>query len=123
MYLLIWPHLTACGILVPRPGIEPTPPVLEARSFNLWTAREVLEVLFCCNLKKGIHKKEKKRQNILLPPEYTVALSTEAQEDRARGCDKRCQDCLQCQCPKGADCLGAPEASALHISTSNNELQ
>ena len=31
----------ACGILVPRPGIEPATPALEARSPNLWTAREV----------------------------------------------------------------------------------
>ena len=31
----------ACGILVPRPGIEPTLPALEAWSANHWTAREV----------------------------------------------------------------------------------
>ena len=30
-----------CGLLVPRPGIEPTPPALEAQSLNQWTAREV----------------------------------------------------------------------------------
>ena len=30
-----------CGILIPRPGIKPVPPALEARSLNLWTAREV----------------------------------------------------------------------------------
>ena len=34
----------ACGILVPRPGIEPTPPALEAQSLNHWTAREVPEM-------------------------------------------------------------------------------
>ena len=32
----------ACGILVPWPGIELMPPVLEARSLNHWTARKVL---------------------------------------------------------------------------------
>ena len=32
----------ACGILVLRPGIEPTAPALEARSLNHWTARGVL---------------------------------------------------------------------------------
>ena len=32
-----------CGILVPRPGIEPVPPVVEAWSLNHWTAREVQE--------------------------------------------------------------------------------
>ena len=36
------PHCEACGILVPRPGIEPIPPAVEARSLNHWTAREVL---------------------------------------------------------------------------------
>ena len=32
---------TACGILVPRPGIRPIPPALEAQSLNHWTAREI----------------------------------------------------------------------------------
>ena len=27
-------HYTACEILVPRPGIEPTPPAMEAQSLN-----------------------------------------------------------------------------------------
>ena len=36
------PRCTACGILVPRPGIEPKPPALAAQSLNHWTAREVL---------------------------------------------------------------------------------
>ena len=30
----------ACGILAPRPGIEPTPPALEGE-VNHWTTREV----------------------------------------------------------------------------------
>ena len=42
VFLFLWPYCTACGILVPSPGIEPVPPGLEARSLNLWTAREVL---------------------------------------------------------------------------------
>ena len=29
------------GILVPRPGVEPLPPAVEAQSLNHWTAREV----------------------------------------------------------------------------------
>ena len=36
-----WPHCTTCGILVPRPGIEPTSSAVEARSLKHWTAREV----------------------------------------------------------------------------------
>ena len=31
----------ACGILVPRPGIEPASPALEGRFFYHWTTREV----------------------------------------------------------------------------------
>ena len=33
-----WP---SCGIFVPPPGIEPTPPAVEAQSHNHWTAREL----------------------------------------------------------------------------------
>ena len=36
-------HRKACGILLPQPAIEPTPPAVEARSLNHWTAREVPE--------------------------------------------------------------------------------
>ena len=36
-----WSHLGACGMLVPQPWIEPTPPALEAWSLNHCTAREV----------------------------------------------------------------------------------
>ena len=53
VYLFIfnfWPHLVACGILVPQPGIEPTLPALEGEilttglpekspSFEISTAR------------------------------------------------------------------------------------
>ena len=35
----------ACGILAPKPGIEPAPPALEAQSLNHWTAREVPSVV------------------------------------------------------------------------------
>ena len=31
----------ACGFLAPQSGIQPVPPVLEARSLNHWTARKV----------------------------------------------------------------------------------
>ena len=41
-YLFIyWPHLLACGILVPQPGIEPVSPAVEKQTLNHWTAREV----------------------------------------------------------------------------------
>ena len=36
-------HRTACRILIPLPGIEPTPPVAEAQSLNHRTTRDVLE--------------------------------------------------------------------------------
>ena len=36
----------ACGILVPRPGIEPRPSVVRAQSPNRWTEREFPGYLF-----------------------------------------------------------------------------
>ena len=49
-FFFFWPHLTACGILVPWPGIKPRPPALGAWSLNHWslnhwTAREVPEAI------------------------------------------------------------------------------
>ena len=38
---IFWLHHAAFGILVPQPGIEPSPPALEAQSLNHWTTREV----------------------------------------------------------------------------------
>ena len=38
--LFFWPCHTACGILVPRPGIEPRPSAVKVWSPNHWTARE-----------------------------------------------------------------------------------
>ena len=39
----VWQCLTACGILVPRPGIEPKPPALKEWSLNHWTTKEIPE--------------------------------------------------------------------------------
>ena len=44
-YIYIWPHQTACRILVSWPGIEPAALALEAWSLNHWTTREVLGTL------------------------------------------------------------------------------
>ena len=41
----LWPHRVACGILLPRLGIEPLPPTVGIWSLNLWTTREVLSCL------------------------------------------------------------------------------
>ena len=40
------PHHAACGILVPRPGIEPRPSAVKARSPNHWNTREFPQVCF-----------------------------------------------------------------------------
>ena len=37
---LFWLCLTACEILIPRPGIEPGPSAVKVQSPNHWTARE-----------------------------------------------------------------------------------
>ena len=55
LFVCLFFGLTACRILVPRPGIEPVPPAVEARSPNHWTAREVpLLFRFWSNIKKKI---------------------------------------------------------------------
>ena len=43
LFFFFWPCCEACWILliVPQPGIEPTPPALEEWSLNNWTSREV----------------------------------------------------------------------------------
>ena len=41
---------TACGILVPQPGIEAMPPALEVWSLNHWTTREVLSSVISLTL-------------------------------------------------------------------------
>ena len=38
---LFWPYHTACWILVPLSGTEPTTHTLETQSLNYWSAREV----------------------------------------------------------------------------------
>ena len=40
--LFFWPCHTACGILVPWPGIRSVPPALELLSLNHWSAWEIL---------------------------------------------------------------------------------
>ena len=53
-FFFFWPCHAACGILVPPPGIETLPPILEARSLNYWTAGEVPTVyLFTFSAVKG----------------------------------------------------------------------
>ena len=44
----------ACGILVPWPGVKPTPLALEEWSLNHWTSREVPQQDGFCYLNKGI---------------------------------------------------------------------
>ena len=39
-FFFFGPCCTACGILVPRPGIEPGPSAVRAQSPNYWTTRE-----------------------------------------------------------------------------------
>ena len=39
----------ACGILVPKPGIEPMPPEVDVQSLNHWIAREVPIMIFKIN--------------------------------------------------------------------------
>ena len=38
--IFFWPCQGVCGILVPRPEIEPVLPAVEVQSFSLWATRE-----------------------------------------------------------------------------------
>ena len=83
-----WPHCVACGILFPWPGIEPTPPALEAWSPNHWTAREVPttspQPLLKSNAQPGLRSTELKPINHLIgrnpgswtaPQKYSITIS------------------------------------------------
>ena len=54
-FFFFWPRCTACRILVPRPGIEPTPPAVEVRSLNHWTAREFPPLLHYVSTWRSFH--------------------------------------------------------------------
>ena len=41
-FFTFWPYHAAHGVLVPRPGIKPTPPAVEGWNLNHCTSREVL---------------------------------------------------------------------------------
>ena len=43
-FFFFWSHYTACGILVPQPGIEPGSSAVKAQSPNLKMTREFLEI-------------------------------------------------------------------------------
>ena len=40
----------ACRTLVPRPRIEPVPPVVETQSLNHWTTREDPPIAIYCDM-------------------------------------------------------------------------
>ena len=44
-FFSFWLLCAACEILLPRSGIQPVPPAVEAWSVNHWTAREVPKIL------------------------------------------------------------------------------
>ena len=45
-FLFFTPRHVACGILAPRPGIEPVPPAVEVQSPNHWTTWEFPGLFF-----------------------------------------------------------------------------
>ena len=65
-FFSFWPCFTACGILVPRPGIELVPPALEVWNLNHWNSRESLYIY--CLLNHLRHKHYQKFSKILKPP-------------------------------------------------------
>ena len=45
-FFFFWLHCSVCGILVPGPGIEPTPLALKAWSLNHWTTRKFSRIFY-----------------------------------------------------------------------------
>ena len=70
----------ACRILVPRPGIEPLPPEVEARSFDHWNTREVPHLFHVilithCGMYHHPHfvdKKTKVQRTWIICPSHTA---------------------------------------------------
>ena len=46
VFFIFWLHHTACGVLVPQPGIEPAPPALEVLKLNHWITTKVQKKAF-----------------------------------------------------------------------------
>ena len=43
VFFFFWRQCTTCGILLPLPGIKPTPPAVEVQILNHWNARETVK--------------------------------------------------------------------------------
>ena len=64
-FFFFLPHHTACGILVPWPGIKPMPPALEVWSLNHWTARDFPKMIhFNTASNNWIHSPYKKEEHL-----------------------------------------------------------
>ena len=62
-YLIFWLyHSSDMWDLSSWPGIEPTPPTLEAQSLNQWTIREVLKTI----LKYEMHFSKKVQDKMII---------------------------------------------------------
>ena len=84
IFKIFWPCCTACGILVPRPGIEAAPPAVEAWSLNHWTTGEVPEHLFDVRLEPGwywVYKKEQDSLPALKAPVQQQQQQQQQQQD------------------------------------------
>ena len=66
LLFFFWTCPMACGILVPQPGIKPTPPVLKAQHLNHWTTREVQVSLILIPLFSDKHLENQKIKKSLI---------------------------------------------------------
>ena len=78
IYLFMAAHSEACGILVPRPGVEPRSPAVEAWSANHWTAREFPVYMFILHLlyARPCTKDEQDRHDFCLLGLYNLHLTS-----------------------------------------------
>ena len=67
--IFFWRCQGTCRILLPRPGIEPVPLVLEAQSLNHWTTREVPQngLRWFCDMQEEKNWRVRNCRPLLLP--------------------------------------------------------
>ena len=87
-FSLFWPHHVACRILVSRPGIEPTPPAVEALSLNRWTAKGVpILAFFKFNLDIGANASRSMTQGKYVPVNILMSYTSITLNTLRNQCD------------------------------------
>ena len=77
-------HHTACGILVPQPGIEPGPPTVEAQNPSHWVPQDTE---FCEQADKQFKNAVLKKLHEIMPKENSM----KSQKNKVEFLPMRCR--------------------------------